>query len=104
MTTDEQLKLWVEGKSVHNDDKWIEFVDGDGNVVERRKMDGGECCPDFSCCKPELQAPREVREAFAAASPRERDKFLMSFLTAAIELAGHADKVYIAGRDPEEEC
>lgn len=85
MTYDEQLKLWVEGKSFHNRDR-------------------DECCPDFSCCKPELQAPREVREAFVAASPRQRDKFLMSFLAAAIELAGHADKVYIAGRDPEQEC
>lgn len=44
----EQLKLWMEGTSLHNDET-------------------DECCPDFSCCAPELQAPDEERTAFCAA-------------------------------------
>jgi hypothetical protein len=80
--TDEQLRLWVEGTSVHNDE-------------------AGECCPDFSCCQPGLLAPKETREAFARASEEERTSMLMMFLGAAIELAmeGKEKGVYIAG-DP----
>lgn len=36
MTPDEQLDMWLEGKSVHNPTT-------------------NECCPDFSCCVPSLQ-------------------------------------------------
>lgn len=42
MTPNEQLELWVRGKSVHNDER-------------------DECCPDFSCCSPELLAPEHER-------------------------------------------
>ena len=38
----EQLTAWVNGISVHN------HVDG-------------ECCPDFSCCHPELKTPEAKR-------------------------------------------
>lgn len=48
MTGAEHLKLWLEGTSVHNDET-------------------DECCPDFSCCAPALQAPAEERAAFCAA-------------------------------------
>lgn len=85
MTSDEQLRLWVEGNPVHNHDRWTDVVDAEGNVLYRKKMKGGECCPDFSCCRPELLAPREVREAFAAASEQERMRYLAMFLGAAIE-------------------
>ena len=40
-----QLKEWVKGNSIHN------TIDG-------------ECCPDFSCCKPELLQQKEIRETF----------------------------------------
>lgn len=81
MTPDEQLRLWVEGNSVHNDDD-----------------EGGECCPDFSCCRPELLAPREIREAFVRAGAAERHKYLYGFLGAA--LAGYTKRVHVAGQDP----
>lgn len=41
-----QLKAWVEGDSQHNQ------VDD-------------ECCPDFSCCVPNIQTSKEDRETFA---------------------------------------
>jgi hypothetical protein len=83
MTPDEQLALWVEGESFHNGDP---------------KDPQSECCPDFSCCKPELLQPVEVRRAFVAASDRERHKFLMAFLQAAV--AKLPAKVHVAGSDP----
>lgn len=80
MTYQEQLDLWVAGESVHGD----------------------QCCPDFSCCKPELRADADVRRAFAAASESERYAFLGVFLSAAMALAAseHDDppSVHIAGR------
>ena len=79
---DEQLRRWVAGESVHRD------VPG---------VQGGECTPDFSCCKPDLQQPLEVRQAFAAADDRGRRPWLMTFLGALI--AKHARRrVHIAGR------
>jgi len=84
-TYDEQLQLWEEGESVH--------VDASGR--------GYECCPDFSCCKPELLAPIEARRAYRSAAPRERERLLMSFLGGAI--ASHTnEKVHITNGDPEE--
>lgn len=62
MPTEEQVKLWVEGKSVHQE----------------------ECVPDFSCCKPELLQPEEIRIAYARANEKERAKFLDTFVDAAI--------------------
>ena len=42
-----QTKAWVEGRSVHN------IIDD-------------ECCPDFSCCRPELfTADKEQRKQYA---------------------------------------
>lgn len=40
-----QLEEWVKGNSIHN------------------SMDE-ECCPDFSCCSPELLQPLEIRKTF----------------------------------------
>lgn len=52
MRWQEQLDRWVEGESLHNHDA---------------PVTGGECCPDFSCCIPELQALRSTREEFRRA-------------------------------------
>jgi len=65
LSCDEQLALWVSGESVHNSAR-------------------DECCPDFSCCQPSLLQPPEVRQAFADASPDEREKWLMVFLGSAV--------------------
>lgn len=42
-----QLDEWVKGNPIHNS------VDD-------------ECCPDFSCCKPNLLQPEEIRKTFKA--------------------------------------
>lgn len=68
MTPNEQLAIWVEGKSIHNEDR-------------------NECCPDFSCCNPELLAEESVRIAFAEADPVVREEMLMMFLGKLLE--GH---------------
>lgn len=87
ITSEEQVRRWALGEPVHRD------IDGET---------GGECCPDFSCCKPELLADVEVRRAFEAADGRGRRKWLVSFLGAAIANAAPEKKVHIAGTgDPE---
>ncbi|MGG8495942.1 hypothetical protein ACQY1Q_05975 [Tenacibaculum sp. TC6] len=40
-----QLIEWVKGNSIHNEKD-------------------NECCPDFSCCKPNLLQPEEIRKTF----------------------------------------
>ena len=44
----DQLRRWVKGESVHNEDR-------------------DECCPDFSCCNPDSAAPQFERDAFLKA-------------------------------------
>ena len=78
MTSNKQMRQWVEGKSIHN--------------IER-----DECCPDFSCCNPELLANKEDRKLFYECSQIKRtdvtDKMLMDFLSKAF-----ANKnIYVAG-------
>ena len=76
MTQAEQLRMWVDGDPVHNDET-------------------GECCPDFSCCKPELLAPEQEREKFAAATEDQRELMLVMFLGRALGSAGV--EAHIAG-------
>lgn len=70
LTVQEQLDQWVDGASIHR------------NVSH---LIGGECCPDFSCCKPHLLAPRAIRVAFRSADQKTRTQFLSHFLVALIE-------------------
>lgn len=106
ITADEQLERWVAGEPVHRRFD-CSIVDRDRNVVGTRDMD--ECTPDFACCQPELLAAVEVRQAFAAASERDRYKFLGTFLGAALELSAkkraergeEAPRVHIAGKELE---
>lgn len=76
MTYDEQLAQWVEGRPAH----------------------GNQCCPDFSCCRPELLAPESVRKIFMAAHRAGNEnvttRMLMEFLSKA--LAG-SHEIHIAG-------
>ena len=60
-----QLKEWVSGNPIHNQ-------------VE------DECCPDFSCCKPELLSPEDYRKTFTAANNEQREKMLFGFLGSAL--------------------
>jgi hypothetical protein len=83
LTSDEQLRLWVNGESVHN-------------------TTPDECCPDFSCCRPELLADKETRILFSKADEQTRHAMLFGFLGAA--LSSYTDKkIYIAGQSHEKE-
>lgn len=97
ITSDQQLQMWVDGSPQHKGDK---------------EDPHSQCCPDFSCCRPDFLQPREVREAFAAARAADDEdqqmRMLGQFLGAAIatEFDGRP-KVYIAGipdtREDEED-
>jgi hypothetical protein len=86
MTYVEQLQLWVDGNSVHDSDET-----------------GKQCCPDFSCCRPELKAPKEERELFQRLYLLEKhseyERMLMMFLGRALSLLT-SKKIYIAGGKP----
>jgi len=68
-TVNQQIKKWVEGESIHNP------------VTD-------ECTPDYSCCKPNLQAEKSVRMRYAKAWEEKDngtvDKMLEMFLAEAI--------------------
>lgn len=68
MTCDEQLEAWLEGRSLHNEER-------------------GECCPDFSCCQPTLLADEATRRAFVRGDERVRNELLGMFLGKCIQLA-----------------
>lgn len=68
-TNFEQLHLWVKGESVHA-------------RTGSPPPNDWECCPDFSCCKPELQAPEAERRAFSKATEYERARYLSKYLAA----------------------
>lgn len=82
---DQQIQYWVEGKCFH--------CDPSGH--------GPQCCPDFSCCKPHLLQPVEVRKAFQNADQQGRHKFLMAFLGGAINDARPDLTVFITSGNPE---
>lgn len=71
-----QIEEWAKGNSIHN------------------KVDD-ECCPDFSCCRPELLSPEEHRKTFAAANEEQRQRFLFGFLGKAISKIKPKVKVHI---------
>lgn len=78
MKPEDQLKLWVKGESVHNDER-------------------GECCPDFSCCKPYLLAPEHERKAFLEASQKGDNKTTTSMLFEFLGRAFASSKVHVVG-------
>ncbi len=55
-----QTQEWLKGNSIHN-------------------TEYGECCPDFSCCVPEMKASDEERRKFVD-HPELRDEMLAMFL------------------------
>ena len=83
MTPEEQMMKWLEGNSIHD-------------------MERDECCPDFSCCKPELQADEATRRQFVE-RPELRVQMLGFFLTAMLANASKdgGKKVYVV--TPNEE-
>ncbi len=79
-TPDDQLKRWAAGESLCPNTN-------------------GECCPDFSCCRPKLKWPPEKRAKFVAAGQREREKMLMGALGALVKDATGED-AYVTRGDP----
>lgn len=82
MTNIEQLDKWLAGDSIHNDET-------------------DECCPDFSCCMPELLADKQSRQLFYGAYISKQhdiyEKMLMGFLANALPLMT-TKKVYITNQ------
>lgn len=70
MQSNEQLDLWKRGILKHRQ------VEG---------LEGGECLPDFSCCKPHLLAPQDERDEFCSAGPTRRAQMLCVFLDRMLE-------------------
>jgi hypothetical protein len=75
-----QVDEWVKGNSIHN-------------------KEDDECCPDFSCCKPELKAPIEIRETFKNANQEQRESMLFSFLGNAIPMMTNKKVIIVNGKD-----
>lgn len=80
MTPEEQLKKWVQGNSIHNTER-------------------DECCPDFSCCRPELMADEETRLKFAKAHLEGDDdtkmRMLYGFMGELLKITENAHKVHV---------
>ena len=62
MTPEEQLDKWVAGESVHD-------------------HENDQCCPDFSCCRPDLAAHIGDREIFQKYFLEGNDCGTMTMLT-----------------------
>ncbi len=69
LTRERQLRAWHAG-------------------VSRCPNMHGECCPDFSCCRPQLAWSRAQRGAFIAAGPAEREQMLLGVLGNAMTSLG----------------
>lgn len=77
-----QLEEWVKGNPQHN------HVDD-------------ECCPDFSCCKPDLLQPEEIRKTYLSANEDTKMQLLGVFLSAGLSKMCPEQSVYISGADSE---
>lgn len=73
----DQLIEWVKGNPIHN-------------------TQDDECCPDFSCCHPDLLQSEEVRNAFLVADEAVRETMLFAFLGDGLAKIAPDAKVYIA--------
>lgn len=84
MTPEQQLEQWLVGVSLHNQDR-------------------DECCPDFSCCRPKLQADLEQRQKFYDLDKKRDskglDKMLMGFLRALLKSEGKGEKEFLVLKD-----
>lgn len=82
MTPAKQLEEWIKGNSIHNDVR-------------------DECCPDFSCCLPDLLVDKQLRikflELYKANDQEGMFGMLGMFLGGCIAKASPDKKVYIYG-------
>ena len=82
VTPEEQLHLWLKGASVCPNTQ-------------------SACCPDFSCCQPQLLASLEERQAFVDGTDETRHHLLGGFLGVAMAAAIPDKKVHVAGTVPD---
>lgn len=75
-----QLTKWVAGRPSHS-------ISPEGI--------GHSCCPDFSCCRPELMVSWQIRQAYLVSSPEVRRRFHVAFV-AALGLARVEVAEYVA--------
>ena len=98
---DRQLEEWVKGNSIHNPMNPITAVVNDDQVVVGYiQTEGGECCPDFSCCGNKIW-PVEKRIRFAELHRSgNREATMLMLMGAMSDLASTVaeDGVYIAGQ------
>lgn len=87
---DHQLREWAEGRPWHN--PWDPQTNTMGDPADRRD---GECCPDFSCCCPEMIWPREKRYLFVAGDSETRYRMMVGALVNITD----PDSVYVAGSE-----
>lgn len=80
-----QLEEWVKGRALHN-------------------PIGNECCPDFSCCKPDFLMEEDLRIKFSNAIKIGDNKIKYEILGMALSglAADKGKKVHIAGEDQTE--
>ena len=82
-TPEEQLELWVQGDSLCPNTN-------------------GDCCPDFSCCHPDLLVSEEKRRAFLDA--KDRDPYIAEFLLRLIKkLAPESNVTMLVVESPKED-
>lgn len=74
----EQLNLWVDGKSVHNNER-------------------EECCPDFSCCHKQVNTPQVVKELFRDAYLRDKQEVVSRLLMEFLGNAFSDENIHIVG-------
>jgi hypothetical protein len=88
---DHQLNEWVKGISIHNNDASIKIVDDNDNVIRTVEIKGGECCPDFSCCKPQLGWSLELRQKFMDSDENTRQNMMFSMALPALLMDANID-------------
>ena len=77
-----QVNEWVAGRPWHNTVR-------------------DECCPDFSCCRPDLIWPDEMRKEFAASDDQTQQEMCMCGLGLALTELSPEKSVHIAGKSSE---
>ncbi len=78
ITPEEQLVAWVKGQSVC-------------------PSTSGECCPDFSCCRPKLAWPPDKRVKYVTADRGTREKMMLEGIEA---LVGPGVEVHVTRGEP----
>lgn len=83
-THGEQVVAWVTGRNVHV-------------RTGRPAPNDYECCPDFSCCYPDLAQSKDVRSRFAYSDSLGRQRYYQIFLSAFVKRVAPKGRVHVVG-------